>query len=96
MNCPKPKPKPILEQPSDPGIRLIALTRGKGALMLCPHCHQHISETSLLSAAAKVIRGRGGYSAPKKLSPCKWCASPFGVAELRKHKPACPKNPRNI
>lgn len=63
--------------------------------MNCPHCHKRISEVSLLSAAASIIRGRGGYAAPKKLSPCKWCGELKGARDLRDHKPVCPQNPRN-
>jgi sarcosine oxidase delta subunit len=59
--------------------------------MNCPHCEKRISDKLVLHAAARIMRSRGGYSAPKKLSPCPFCGEHFGVVDMRTHKPRCPK-----
>jgi sarcosine oxidase delta subunit len=64
--------------------------------MKCPHCEKRIADKLILSQAAKIMRSRGGYSAPKKLKPCPFCGESKGVVEMRKHIPQCRKsNPEN-
>jgi hypothetical protein len=55
-----------------------------------------IPDELLLSECAKRHSARrqthgAGPGRPKKLTSCPYCGKEFGTAELRKHRPVCPK-----
>ena len=61
----------------------------------CPKCHKRLP-TDFLLAAAGAARARlrppeNRRGKAKILKPCPFCKKKFGVAEMRTHKPVCPK-----
>ena len=59
-----------------------------------PKCKRpvYVSDSEVLSEAAKISRGRAGKTGRKpKLSPCKFCGQEYGVVEMRSHRPKCGK-----
>lgn len=50
---------------------------------------------ALILAEAGRRRRAMASTRPKVLHECQHCGKMFGAAEVRKHRPVCPRNPKN-